>query len=360
LHLDYFYPPRVIIHMRLFIFCFLSMVSFSLLAQKSKKDTFTIIGVGDIMLGTTYPDGYLPPNDGKNLLIPVERILQNATLTFGNYEGTLFDGEGTPKTCIDSTKCYLFKSPERYAQYLRKAGFDLISVANNHSGDFGAEARERTLQVLKAAGIAASGSTAKPFVIVEKDGVKYGLASFAPNNGTQNINNYREAKRIVRYLDSLCDIVIVSFHGGAEGRTKQHVPKEKEIFLGENRGDVHLFSRVVIDAGADIVFGHGPHVTRAVDLYKNRFIIYSLGNFATYGRFNLKGESGIAPIMKVFVDRKGKFLKGQIIATKQIGEGLPVLDTNGEVIEKIQQLTKEDFPASLLKITDKGLVVKKK
>ena len=346
--------------MRTSLSCLFILLSLCTFSQREKKDTISIIGVGDIMLGTSYPEGYLPPDDGKYLVRAVESVLQTADITFGNHEGTLFDGEGTPKKCANPALCYAFKSPERYAQYLKRAGFDLMSVANNHSGDFGAEARQRTMQVLQNAGIANSGTTAKPFVILEKGGIKYGLASFAPNNGTQNLNNYTEAKEIVRFLDSLCDIVIVSFHGGAEGRSKQHVPRKKELFVGENRGDVYKFSRVVIDAGADVVFGHGPHVTRAVDLYKDRFIIYSLGNFATYGRFNLKEEAGMAPIMKVYVDRKGKFLKGQITAIKQLGEGVPVLDAKGEVIKKIQQLTREDFPESKLKISDEGVVVKKK
>jgi len=343
-----------------FFFTFLLVsLAGSSFAQRVKKDTITIIGVGDIMLGTSYPKGYLPPDDGKNLLTPVEAQLKNADITFGNHEGTLFDGVGTPKQCVNPALCYSFKSPERYAKYFKKAGFDMMSVANNHSGDFGAEARLRTMQVLENAGIANSGTIEKPFVVLEKGGVKYGLASFAPNNGTQNINNYKAAKEIVSFLDSLCDIVIVSFHGGAEGRTKQHVPRKNEIFLGENRGNVYKFARAVIDAGADVVFGHGPHVTRAIDLYKDRFIIYSLGNFATYGRFNLKGAAGIAPIMKVFVDRDGKFLKGEIVATKQEGEGGPVLDESGAVIEKIRQLTKEDFPESSLRISDEGIVTKK-
>jgi len=346
--------------MKVFVALYLLGFSLTSFAQRTKPDTISIIGVGDIMLGTSYPKGYLPPNDGRNNLLAVEKVLQNATLTFGNHEGTLFDGIGKPKQCIDSTLCYAFKSPERYANYLKQAGFDLMSVANNHSGDFGPEARQRTMDVLQSVGIASSGTVEKPFVVLEKGGVKYGLASFAPNNGTQNLNNYTEAKRIVSFLDSICDIVIVSFHGGAEGRTKQRVPKGKEIFLGENRGDVYKFSRVVIDAGADLVFGHGPHVTRAIDLYKGRFIAYSLGNFATYGRFNLKGEAGIAPIMKVFLDEDGRFLKAKIIATRQIGEGIPVLDASGEVIQKIQELTKADFPESTLMIGDDGVVLKKK
>jgi poly-gamma-glutamate capsule biosynthesis protein CapA/YwtB (metallophosphatase superfamily) len=344
--------------MKIFYLFIAIITSLPALAQRDKKDTITIIGVGDIMLGTSYPAGFLPPNDGRNLLTPLEKILQDATITFGNHEGTLFDGKGTPKQCVNPALCYAFKSPERYAQYLKQAGFDLMSVANNHSGDFGPEARERTMEVLDLAGIPNSGTKVRPYVVLEKNKIKYGLASFAPNNGTQSINNYTEAKRIVSYLDSICDIVIVSFHGGAEGKTKQHVPRKNEIFLGENRGDVYKFSRIVIDAGADVVFGHGPHVTRAIDLYKDRFIIYSLGNFATYGRFNLDGAAGISPIIKVFVDKDGKFLKGEIIATKQIGEGEPVLDESRAVIEKIKQLTREDIPEARLIIGDDGLVRK--
>ncbi len=328
-------------------------------SQKVKKDTITVIGVGDVMLGTSYPKGYLSPDDGKNLLAPVEPYLRGATITFGNNEGTLFDGEGIPKKCKDSTLCFAFKSPERYAQYLKKAGFDMMSVANNHSGDFGDEARLRTMQVLQEAGVASAGTITKPFVIIEKVGVKYGLACFAPNNGTQSINNLSEAKRIVAHLDSVCDIVIVSFHGGAEGVSKQHVLRKHELFVGEDRGDVYAFAHAVIDAGADIVFGHGPHVARALELYKDRFISYSLGNFATYGRFNLKGEAGIALMMKVYVNGDGKFLKGQIIAIKQLGEGGPVIDDSGAAIEKIKQLTKEDFPEGKLVVGEDGVVRKK-
>jgi len=331
---------------------------FSLAAQSS-NDTLCIVGVGDVMLGTSFPTGYLSPDDGRNLLTPVSPYLKAADLTFGNHEGALFDGEGVPKKCVDSTKCFAFKSPERYAAYLKAAGFAVMSVANSHSGDFGAEARERTMEVLRKADIAACGTEQKPYVIWEKNGVHYGIAAFAPNIGTQSINDYKAASRIVAYLDSLCDIVVVSFHGGAEGLSRQHVPRQKEMFLGENRGDVYKFARVVIDAGADVVFGHGPHVTRAVDLYKGRFIIYSLGNFATYGRFSLKGEAGRAPIMKVYVNKKGAFLRGEIIPVKQMGEGGPVLDETGAVIKKLQVLTAQDFPNSLLKIDAKGIIRKK-
>ena len=127
------------------------------------------------------------------------------------------------------------------------------------------------------------------------------------------------------------------------------------MFLGENRGNVYEFSHAVIDAGADIVFGHGPHVTRAVELYKDRFIAYSMGNFCTYSRFNLKGNGGYAPIIHVNVEKKtGKFLSGKIIPIKQPGEGGPVYDPDKQAITDIQSLTKADFPEMKLVIGDDG------
>src|SRR5262249_23627853 len=161
-------------------------------------------------------------------------------------------GEGTPKKCSDPTKCYAFKSPERYAKYLGDVGFDLMSVANNHSGDFGPDARTATMKALAEANILSSGSLAQPYVILSNNGLRYGLVSFSPNTGTPDINNIPEAAKIVAMLDSLCDIVIVSFHGGAEGRTHQHVTRKNELFYGENRGNVYEFAHKMIDAGGDV------------------------------------------------------------------------------------------------------------
>ena len=83
------------------------------------------------------------------------------------------------------------------------------------------------------------------------------------------------------------DLVVVNMHGGAEGSDKTHVTHGTEWFLGENRGDPCRFSHAVIDAGADLVVGHSPHVLRGMEWYKGRLIAYSIGNFAGYGVFSL-------------------------------------------------------------------------
>ena len=99
----------------------------------------------------------------------------------------------------------------------------------------------------------------------------------------------------------------------------------------------------MIDAGADVIFGHGPHVTRAIDLYKNKFIAYSLGNFLTYARFNLQGEKGIAPLLNINVDENGDFVEGKIVSIKLIGEGIPVVDPDDQALLTIQNLISEDL-----------------
>lgn len=327
---------------------------------KRSEDSIAIIGVGDMMLGSNYPSAqYLPPNDGKDVLSSVKDILQNADVTFGNLEGVFLTGEAKGKTCKNPEYCYNFKSPDHYADYFKEAGFDILSLANNHVGDFGEAGKTNTVKVLKQSGIYFAGLEEYPYTIFEKDSVKYGFCAFAPNRGTININDTISAKDIVSRLDSLCNIVIVSFHGGAEGREHRNITRQNEIYLGENRGNPYMFARAVINAGADVVFGHGPHVTRAIDLYKNRFIAYSLGNFATCGKFNLKGVNGLAPIIKVFVDLNGKFLSAKIISTKQPAKTGPALDNNSGALKEIMKLTAADIPNVPLTISKDGQVKKK-
>src|SRR4030095_15829296 len=113
------------------------------------------------------------------------------------------------------------------------------------------------------------------------------------------------------------DIVVVSFHGGAEGAAFQNVPQRTEMFLGEQRGNLPLFAHTVIDAGARVVLGHGPHVLRGMEIYKDRLIAYSMGNFATYGWFSLRNETALTAILEARLASDGRFFGGQIHAGPQ-------------------------------------------
>jgi poly-gamma-glutamate capsule biosynthesis protein CapA/YwtB (metallophosphatase superfamily) len=299
----------------------------------------------------------LPANDGKDLLQPVKDILMKGDVTFGNLEGVLLTGKGNVKNCSNPDVCYAFKMPDHYIDNLVEVGFNLLSIANNHIRDFGSMGTANTLRILNEAGIAHAGLEECPYTTFKKDDVKYGFAAFAPNTGTIKINDYTNARRIISHLDSISDIVIISFHGGAEGSAMKHITRKTEIFLGENRGNPYEFARMAIDAGADVVLGHGPHVTRAIDVYKGRFIAYSLGNFATYGRFNLSGPNGIAPIIELTLSCDGTFISGKIYSTKQLGEGGPLIDKENRALKEIQELMRTDIPESILNIESDGYII---
>ncbi len=319
---------------------------------------FEVIGVGDIMLGSHFPSPkYLPPDDNAYLLLKEAfTVLQSADVTFGNLEGSFLDDGELVKHCKDTTKCYAFKSPVRYATVLKDAGFTMVSVANNHIRDFGSAGMLSTSHILDSLNIRYAGFESKPYDTLTVAGKLVGICAFSPNTGTVQISNITGAMEIVRTLSSFCDYVIVSFHGGAEGSKHQHITRKNEMFYGENRGNVYEFAHAVIDAGADIVFGHGPHVARAVEVYKNRFITYSLGNFCTYGRFNLRGANGLTPAIKVSVDDNGGFIRAKIYSFRQLGAGGTYIDLTNAVAKKIKDLTFIDFPELRyrLNIDDEG------
>lgn len=328
-------------------------------SQNADTVTVTIIGVGDVMLGTSFPsEQYLPPHDNCSILLKeIRGVIESADVSFCNLEGCFLDQGPVVKKCKDTTICYAFRSPEKYFECIIDAGFNLFSLANNHMNDFGEKGSKSTTDLIDQNGLYAAGLITRPKVIFEKNGIKFGFCAFSPNKGTTRINNYKMVKRIISELHSEVDIIIVSFHGGAEGSAFQHVPREFEFYYNENRGNVYEFARIAIDAGADIVFGHGPHVTRAIDIYKNRFIAYSLGNFCTYKRMNLKGVNGIAPIIKVTVNIDGAFKRAEIIPIMQYRGRGPEIDPQGRVIHIVKELTAQDFPESGLIIHDDGIVV---
>ncbi len=316
--------------------------------------TINLVAVGDMMLGTNFPsESYLPHKDSL-LLKPMFDYLRNADITFGNLEGTVLNDGGDVKKCSNPSICYAFRQPEYFVDQLKDAGFDILSLANNHMGDFGKPGRDNTQRVLKEKGFTYAGLDTCPWDTLTKNGIKYGFTAFAPNTGCLQITDYNNAQAIVKKLNEMCDIVIVSFHGGAEGSSKTHVTRKTEIFYEENRGNVYEFARKVIDAGADVVLGHGPHVTRAIDHYKGRFITYSMGNFCTYGRFNLKGISGMAPLFDLKLKRNGEFISGKVISTKQLGEGGPIFDPLNGALEQIKNLTKQDIPELNVEFDDNG------
>ncbi|HND18107.1 MAG TPA: CapA family protein, partial [Acidobacteriota bacterium] len=323
----------------------------------TSASNIVFMGVGDIMLGSTYPDeSGLPPNDGADLLKEATPILTSADLAFGNLEGPMLEGGTTTKCGPKSTRCFAFRVPTRYGKHLKDAGIDVMSLANNHANDFGSQGMASSKKVLDELGIAHAGEIGDIAYMTVK-GRKIAIIGFATNAVSYNVNDIEIARRVVADTTKKADLVIVSFHGGAEGTANLHVPDQVEIFLGETRGHLRKFARTVIDAGADLVIGHGPHVCRGMEVYKDRFIAYSLGNFATYGKFNLAEELGKTMILEVHIDPKdGAFRGGKIHPFKQIKPGGPLADSSKAIIPLMKQLSESDFGDTSVKISDDGTI----
>ena len=323
-----------------------------------QHDTVCIAAVGDMMLGTSYPDNKtLPPDSAKNSFKAVSGEWRNADVVFGNLEGTLLDtGAPAHYKMHQLSKAWLFRMPVSYGKVFKDAGFNVLSLANNHIGDFGENGRASTMKVLDSLGIDYGGQVRHPSAVFTINGITYGFCAFSPNSQALPLLDLRNAAHIIKDLKEQCDVVIVSFHGGGEGALFEHVPEGPESFNNEKRGDVRAFAHTAIDAGADLILGNGPHVSRAMELYKNRLIAYSLGNFCTYKCVSVAGVCGMAPLLKVYLNKKGEFLNGQIIANIQSHDKGLQPDSTGRVIQRIKMLTETDFPDGDLQIDDDGTI----
>jgi len=302
----------------------------------------TIAAVGDMMLGTDYPENHLPDDDGVSFLAHVTPILTDADVTFGNLEGVLLDDGEPGKKCSNPDACYLFRSPSRYVDHFINAGFDVLSLANNHARDFGEEGRLASMQTLAAAGIHHSGLEGD-FASFAVNGLEVALLAFAVTKNSNMMLDYDIAAEVVADHAGRYDIVVVSFHGGAEGENVTRLPFAEEEYFGEPRGDVVKFSRMMVDAGADLVLGHGPHVVRAVERYNNRLIAYSLGNFATYYGISVNGIKGIAPILVTTLDGEGNFVEGKVHSTIQLRPDGPSIDKRHRALNLMRSLSNLDF-----------------
>ncbi len=310
----------------------------------------SVAAAGDVMMGTigNLNPGIRPGSSAAELLgSDLAGIFQRADVGFVNLEGPLYDGsEASGKACDN---CFAFHSPTYYAGVLQSMGIDVVSLANNHSGDYGEAGRESTMSVLRKDGIAYAGldrDGARTATLVLPNGRKIGLIAFAPNNGTLNLNNIPKAVQLIADLKKTTDLVLVSFHGGGEGWSYVHVKRGDELFVGENRGDVTAFAHAAVDAGADLVIGQGPHVPRAVEMYRGHLIAYSLGNFWTYSGVQTYAVSGLGPVLEAWLTPDGDIAGFTLHSTRQAGLGVPRLDPMGEAGRYMMYLTKSDFPGT--------------
>ena len=304
--------------------------------------TVTLSATGDIMMSNA--PGRMPPADGAGFFDSVKKALAS-DLVMGNLEQPLTTDTGTSKCGAAATNCFAFRSPPSYAKHLRDGGFDLVNTANNHSKDFGTQGARNTREALDEVGVKATGNTDE-ITVVEVKGIKVAVVGFSSYAGANSLLDLDQARSVVEQAKEQGDLVVVQVHMGAEGSDEQHVKPGTETFFGENRGDPMKFSRVVIDAGADLVVGHGPHVLRGMEFYKGKLIAYSLGNFAGGGRtLSRTGVLKYGGVLHVTLRKDGSYVGGKLLSTYMNSDGLPTRDESAERGRKlVAQLTKADFP----------------
>jgi len=308
-----------------------------------------VVAAGDVMMGSR--DQGLNPDmrddaDVSALLgRDVAAIFRRADVAFVNLEGPLYDGDDT--STKDCTRCYAFRSPTVYARLLAQLGVSAVSLANNHSGDYGEAGRTSTIAALRANHIGFFGLDRDDARVAEVDlkgGRSAAIVSFAPNSGTLDINDLDAEAKLVRALKRSHTVVVVSFHGGGEGEDFEHVVSGHATFDGEDRGDVMAFAHNAIDAGADIVIGQGPHVPRALELYRGHLIAYSLGNFWTYGAIDTSAVRGDGPVIEAWLAPDGTVAGFAIHSTAQHDGNVPALDPSDDAEQHVLALTRSDFP----------------
>ena len=308
----------------------------------------TIAATGDIVMGST-PN--LPPDGGRSFFNGVEADLAG-DVVLGNLEGTLSTGGGS-KCGSGSTNCYAFQTPPSYAAWLKKAGFTIMNVANNHAYDYGPSGQAQTLAALAKQKLAHTGRPGQ--IAYQQVGkIEVAIVGFAPYPWAQQLTKIPAARRLVKKAAANADVVIVTMHAGAEGTDHTHVRPGTETYLGENRGNVVAFSHAVVDSGADVVIGHGPHVLRGMEWYKGRLIAYSLGNFAGYKVFALGGPLSLSGILRVTLRGDGGFDSGTLVPTALVGAGVPALDPSESAHAIVRTLSRQDFGGRGVKVSANG------
>lgn len=241
------------------------------LPTPSAEVSITISVVGDCTLGTdenfNYArslNAYYEKNGPAYFLKNVKSIFEADDLTIANLEGTFTD----LKTRADKT--YAFKGPAEFVKILTSSSVEAVTLANNHSRDYGAQSLTDTRNTLDAAGVVHFGYDVTK--VVEVKGVKVGLVGiYELIDHTGRAQQVKD--NIAKVKSEGADIVIVIFHWGIE---RDAAPNSHQTMLG----------RLAIDEGADLVCGHHPHVLQGIETYKGKNIVYSLGNFCFGGNSN--------------------------------------------------------------------------
>ncbi|MBK8073126.1 MAG: CapA family protein [Ramlibacter sp.] len=292
--------------------------------QRAGAAPITLRFVGDLVLGNNHLVENIPPEWEKLYFAGVEDYLKSADASVGNLEGVLTRHPKTLKA-TGSGRAFAFRFPPHYAGLLRQMNFRAVTVANNHSNDFGEIGFADTLKHLRDASVAIAGLKGE-YATFEVKGLKVAVVGFGFYPRQDMIQHLESAARLVARARAEAQYVIATFHGGAEGDEAIWHANEAETYLGENRGNAVAFARAAIDAGADVVVGHGPHVLRSIECYKGKPVFHSLGNFVGVGGLSIRGMASLSAIAGVQLGSRGELLGIEFLPVTFTERKVPVPD----------------------------------
>lgn len=312
----------------------------------------TVVATGDLVLGSTPA---VPPDDGRGFFADVQTDLAG-DVVLGNLEGALARGD-SPECPPSGRGCASYRIPPAFAGTFAETGFTVLSLANDHADDAGADGLRQTAEALTDVGVGHTGLQ-EQIAIQRVAAADVAVIGFGTTPGTGSVNDLAGARRLVRRAARLADLVVVSMHAGAEGADRQHVTRGVERYRGENRGDVVRFAHAVVDAGADLVVGHGPRVLRGMEWYRGRLIAYSLGSLAGYRVVDRRGPLAVGGILRVTLGSDGLFESGRLVATRLAAPGRPVLDASETAHGVVRSLSLEDFGTRAVGISADGILTR--
>jgi len=295
------------------------------------RGEINLCAAGDILLDR----GVRQALTERDYNYPYERvkdILTNADIAFANLECPITE-RGTP---VYKRRELVFKGDPENAQALKRAGFDILNLANNHTMDYESAGLSSTLNILREAGIAALGAgltraeASKPVLIKKGDCLVgfLGYTVFPPEGyislaGKPDVArvDYKTIEKKIKEAKKKCDFLVVSFHWG----------KEYDFFPSEDQKEL---AHMAVDCGADLVIGHHPHVLQGVETYKGKLIFFSLGNFI----FDRQLQSGTDETIILYLTIENRRRKEARLIPVKIVDCRPQIATGSEAEHILKRL----------------------
>ena len=327
---------------------------------------------GDVTLATNLDTSWAPffarkyrlrapalPNPNE-LLSPLRPLVRDADVLLLNVEGAIGRGRAPSKCGPHSTACFALRMPSTAARALRRLGAParvVGNLANNHARDAGPAGFDSTRAWLRRSGVHVTGADTLATAVATAAGDTIAFLGFS-TSAEPDARDLDAVRRHVARAAERYERVVVTAHIGAEGVRAQRTRDTVERFYGTDRGNPVAFARAAVDAGADVVVGHGPHVLRAAEWRGDALVLYSLGNLVTYGPFAFAEPIARSAVACMTLDETGRVLEAELRPTRQRRPGRVAADRTRRAAALVDSLSRLDFPETGARVSAAGRITR--